>query len=67
MEINLAYNLKDKVYIIPLNVEGTITAVTITCDGVEIKCKYYMSGESKYDWFWEEELDLIKEKSVGFE
>ena len=44
MEIKIDYNIDDKVNIKPLNLEGRITGITITRDGLEIKCKYYSSG-----------------------
>lgn len=66
MEIKIDYNIDDKVNIKPLNLEGRVTGITITRDGLEIKCKYYAGNESKYDWFYEDELEHLREKNVGF-
>jgi len=66
MEVSVDYNMDEKVTIKPLNLDGRIVALTITRDGLEIKCKYYSGNEPKYDWFFEDELEHIKEKNVGF-
>ena len=66
MEIKIDFNIGENVHIKPLDLDGRVTAVTVTSDGTEIKCKYYSSSESKYDWFFEDELEHVKEKNVGF-
>lgn len=67
MELNLKYNLHDKVKILPCELEGRIIAITITKDGYEYNVKYYADKEPKVNWFFEDELELLKEqKGVGF-
>ena len=64
--IKTEFKFDDKVRVIPLDIEGVVTSFWLKPDKLNIEVRYYLNNERKQDYFYEDELEIIKEKSVGF-
>lgn len=64
--IKTEFKFDDKVRVIPLDIEGVVTSFWLKPDKLNVEVRYYLNNERKQDYFYEDELEIIKEKSVGF-
>lgn len=69
MGINIKsnFNFNDKVKILPLEVEGRITSFWAKEESYNmIEVRYFVNNEKKIEYFFEDELEIIKEQKTGF-
>lgn len=69
MGINIKsdFNFDDKVKILPLEVEGRVTSFWAKeKDYSMIEVRYFINNEKKIEYFYEDELEVIKEQKTGF-
>lgn len=69
MGINIKsnFNFDDRVKILPLEVKGRVIsfwAKEKDCSIIEVR--YFINNEKKIDYFYEDELEVIKEQRTGF-
>lgn len=60
------FKLQDEVKIKPYNTEGKVVSLWLKPEGLLIEVRYYTDKERKYEYFYEDELEFIKEKKTGF-
>lgn len=60
------FQYEDKVLIKPLGVEGNVTSFWWKPERLFIEVRFYDNKERKVDFFWEEELEFVKDKKTGF-
>ena len=60
------FKLQDEVRIKPYNTEGKVVSLWLKPEGLLIEVRYYTDKERKYEYFYEDELEFIKEKKTGF-
>ena len=71
MEIVTKYNLKERVHIIELGINGVVTGFFIDdfgAVGIQYQIMYFKDNEAKIVYFYDFELEPYKEiiKEVGF-
>ena len=64
--IKSMFKFNDKVKILPLDVEGRVLSFWFKPDGLSIEVRYYLNNECKQDYFYEDELEVIKPTGIGF-
>ena len=65
--IKSSFKFDDKVEIKPLKVEGRVSSFWLKRENcLFIEVRYFMNNELKTDYFFEDELEVIKEKKTGF-
>ncbi len=60
------FQYEDKVLIKPLGLEGNVVSFWRKPERLFIEVRYYQDKEKKSDFFWEEELEFVKDKHTGF-
>lgn len=61
------FKFDDKVEIKPLDIEGRVISFWYRReDWLVLEVRYFINNEVKTDYFYEEELEVIKEKKTGF-
>ena len=60
------FKLQDEVRIKPYNTEGKVVSLWLKPEGLLIEVRYYTDKERKYEYFYEDELEFVKEKKTGF-
>ncbi len=60
------FQYEDKVLIKPLGLEGRVISFWRKPERLFIEVRYYQDKEKKSDFFWEEELEFVKDKHTGF-
>lgn len=60
------FQYEDKVLIKPLGLEGNVISFWRKPERLFIEVRYYQDKEKKSDFFWEEELEFVKDKHTGF-
>lgn len=60
------FKIKDDVKIKPYSTEGKVMSLWLKPEGLLIEVRYYTDKECKYEYFYEDELEFIKEKKTGF-
>jgi hypothetical protein len=66
MKINTKYNIKDKVYIEALNLEGKITSIYIDSVGSSYNVRYFFESKPCSCNFEEDEISVnLPEKKIG--
>lgn len=60
------FQYEDKVLIKPLGLEGNVVSFWRKPERLFIEVRYYKDKEKKSDFFWEEELEFVKDKHTGF-
>ena len=60
------FKLQDEVRIKPYNTEGKVVSLWLKPEGLLIEVRYYTDKERKYEYFYEDELEFIREKKTGF-
>lgn len=67
IKIESDFEFNEKVRIIPLKVEGTIESFWLKKgDELKIEVRYFLKDEIKYDYFYGDELEVLKEVKTGF-
>lgn len=67
VRIESDFEFNEKVRIIPLKVEGTIESFWLKKGNeLKIEVRYFLKDEIKYDYFYGDELEVIKEVRTGF-
>ena len=67
IKIESNFNFDDKVKIKPLNVEGRISSFCLKWENyLLIEVRYFINNELKKNYFFEEELEVVKEIKTGF-
>ena len=61
-----AFRIKDEVKIKPYNTKGRVVSLWLKPEGLLIEVRYYTDREQKYEYFYEDELEFIKEMKTGF-
>lgn len=59
--IILPYSLKDRVTMNAGTIEGKISNILLSLDGVEYKVRYWSDSEYKYVWVTEDEIEPCNE------
>ena len=60
------FQYEDRVLIKPLGLEGNVTSFWRKPERLFIEVRYYQDKERKVDFFWEEELEFVRDKRTGF-
>ena len=61
------FNFDDRVKILPLEVEGRVTSIWFKeRDCIMIEVRYFINNEKKIEYFYEDELEIVKEIKTGF-
>lgn len=60
------FQYEDKVLIKPLGLEGNVVSFWRKPERLLIEVRYYQDKEKKSDFFWEGELEFVKDKHTGF-
>ena len=61
------FNFDDRVKILPLEVEGRVTSIWLKeKDCIMIEVRYFINNEKKIEYFFEDELEVVKEQKTGF-
>lgn len=60
------FQYEDRVLIKPLGLEGNVVSFWRKPERLFIEVRYYQDKEKKSDFFWEEELEFVKDKHTGF-
>ena len=60
------FQYEDKVLIKPLELEGRVISFWRKPERLFIEVRYYQDKEKKSDFFWEEELEFVKDRHTGF-
>lgn len=68
INIKSSFNFDDKVKIKPLKVEGRVSSFWLKWENcLLIEVRYYMNNELKTDYFFDDELEILKEETkTGF-
>ena len=67
IKIESAFDFNEKVRIIPLNIVGTIESFWLKKgDELKIEVRYFLKDEIKFDYFYGDELEVLKETKTGF-
>ena len=67
IKIESAFDFNEKVKIKPLEVEGTIESFWLRkAYELMIEVRYFLNNEIKKDYFYGDELEVIKEAKAGF-
>ena len=67
VRIESAFDFNEKVRIKPLKVEGTIESFWLKkANELLIEVRYFLNNEIKRDYFYGDELEVIKEVKTGF-
>jgi hypothetical protein len=67
IRIESAFDFNEKVRITPLKVEGTIESFWLKKgDELKIEVRYFLKDEIKFDYFYGDELEVVKEVKTGF-
>ena len=66
MNITTDFNIDDEIKIKALNLKGRVIAVRVNTFGLEIYVKYYSNNDMKYDYFFEDELEHVKDEVPSF-
>jgi uncharacterized protein YodC (DUF2158 family) len=67
MKLTTKFDIKQKVHIKELTVNGTVQSISIGKNGIEYTVKYYAGGDQKTACFWEEELEPeVLKPATGF-
>ena len=65
--IKSKFKIDDKVEIKPLKVEGRVVSLWLKHpDVLLVEVRHFINNEKKFEYFYEEELEITKEKEVGF-
>ena len=61
------FNFDDRVKILPLEAEGRVTSIWLKEKGcIMIEVRYFINYEKKIEYFFEDELEVVKEQKTGF-
>jgi len=60
--INIEFNLKDYVEIIPISVKGRITSIWITEQGIKYQVRYFDNAKIEEHYFYGDELKKSSNK-----
>ena len=60
MKIEIKYNIKDRVNIIPLRCKGRVMSIWITDKGIRYEVRYFDEAKVKEVYFYAEELEYLK-------
>ena len=67
IKIETDFDFNEKVIIKPLKVEGTIESFWLKKGNeLKIEVRYFLKDEIKYDYFYGDELEVLKEVKTGF-
>lgn len=68
INIKSSFNFDDKVKIKSLKVEGRVSSFWLKWENcLLIEVRYYMNNELKTDYFFDDELEILKEETkTGF-
>ena len=67
IKIESNFNFDDKVKIKPLNVEGKIASFWLRrSDWLLVEVRYFINNDMKTEYFFEDELEVVKEQKTGF-
>ena len=67
VKIESDFDFNEKVRIKPLNIEGTIESFWLRKGGdLLIEVRYFLNDEVKKEYFYGDELEVIKEVKTGF-
>lgn len=67
VRIESDFDFNEKVRIIPLAIEGTIESFWLNkAKELMIEVRYFLNNEIKKDYFYGDELEVIKEVKTGF-
>lgn len=67
MKINTKFSINDKVYVIPLKIDGKVISIYLGETGLQYNCRYFHEYKAIDCFFYESELSLEEpKKDVGF-
>lgn len=67
VRIESSFDFNEKVIIEPLEVEGTIESFWLNkAKELMIEVRYFLNNEIKKDYFYGDELSVVKEVKAGF-
>lgn len=67
VKIETDFDFNEKVIIKPLKVEGTIESFWLNkARELKIEVRYFLNNEIKLDYFYCDELEVLKEAKTGF-
>lgn len=67
VRIESSFDFNERVIIKPLKVEGTIESFWLRkANELMLEVRYFLNDEVKKDYFYGDELEVIKEDKVGF-
>ena len=67
VRIESSFDFNEKVIINPLEVEGTIESFWLNkAKELMIEVRYFLNNEIKKDYFYGDELSVVKETKAGF-
>ena len=67
IHIKSSFKFNDRVEILPLNVEGRVVSFWLKGESyLMVEVRYFINNEKKIEYFFEDELEVIKEKKTGF-
>lgn len=65
--IKSSFRFNDRVEILPLKVEGRVVSFWLKEENyLMVEVRYFINNEKKIEYFFEDELEVIKEKKTGF-
>ena len=64
--ITSEFKIGDKVKVKPYNTEGRVASLWLKPEALLIEVRYYTDKERKYEYFYEDELEFVKETKTGF-
>ena len=65
MKIVNKYKLKDYVNIIDLETKGRVIAFYEDFHGIQYQVRYFLSGDIKNVYFFEDEIEPYRDKKIG--
>lgn len=66
INITSNFNFDDKVRILPLEVDGRVTSFWAKEENyIMVEVRYFINNEKKIEYFYEDELEIIKEQKNG--
>ena len=67
VRIETDFDFNEKVVIKPLKVEGTIESFWLNkAKELKVEVRYFLNNEIKLDYFYCDELEVLKEAKTGF-
>lgn len=67
IRIETDFDFNEKVIIKPLEIEGTIESFWLNkAKELKVEVRYFLKNEIKFDYFYCDELEVLKESKTGF-